>query len=680
VLIMPEFDELDRKAADVFAGKVVRKDLVRRVKVGANAPNYVLEFLLGKYCATDDPEAVEMGLEVVNDTLARSVIRPDEAAKAQSRLRDQGPQTFIDKVKVRLVESEDKYWAELTNFGNQFVHIPEAAVRRYERLLEGGMWAEVRMEYVADEASNGKIRPFFIREIKPIQLAGFDLEEYREGRRQFTTPEWIDLLLRTIGMEASAFEPRLKLLYLLRLVPLVQTNYNLIELGPRGTGKSFVYREQSPYAILVSGGKTTVPNLFYNMATSRIGLVGLWDTIAFDEVAGIKFDDTTAVQILKDFMESGSFSRGREEINAEASMVFAGNINQPVDVLVRTRHLFVPLPAAMQDMALIDRFHAYLPGWEVPKSQTHHFTDHYGFVIDYLAEAMHDMRRLNLTDVIDPHFRLGAHLNTRDAKAVRKTVAGLLKLIHPDGGQTKEELAGYLEFAIELRRRVKEQLKKMGAFEYAQTSFSYIDRDSGQEIPVGVPEEGGRSLIGTEPLPPGAVYAAAYDGEQVALQRIEVARTPGSGKLRIMGAPGKATRESILAAYEYLKGARQALGIERDISSQDFHVQVVDLLAHHDNAPAGVAFLVALESALRDEPVAQGVVVMGEMSLQGNVSRVQSLAEPMQVAMDNGARMVLVPTANLRDLAQVPADVVERVTPVFFSDPQQAAAKARGRM
>jgi len=419
--------ELDAKVNDVFAGKVVRKNLVRQVKVGANVPSYVLEYLLGKYCATDDPAAVEAGLRLVNNTLAESVIRPDEAMKAQSRVKERGEQTYIDKIKVRLVGN--KYWAEVVNFGFQHVHIPDTYVRRYERLLEGGVWAQVTIEFRGDEEIGGKVRPFFITDFKPIQLASFDFDRYCAARERLTTDEWLDFLVRTIGFEPEHFNRRVKLFMLMRLVPMVQRNFNLVELGPRGTGKSYVYRDLSPYAILVSGGKTTVANLFYNMRSHQVGLVGMWDVVAFDEVAGIKFSDKTAVQILKDYMESGSFSRGREEIVAEASMVFVGNLNQPVEILTRTSTLFHPLPDDLQDMAFIDRLHFYLPGWEMPKLQPEFFTDHYGFVVDYLAEALRELRRRNYTDVFDRYFSLGSHLNTRDARAVRRTVSGLVKQI-----------------------------------------------------------------------------------------------------------------------------------------------------------------------------------------------------------------------------------------------------------
>ena len=422
--------ELDRKVTQVFAGKVVRKDLVHQAKKDVNAPSYVLEYLLGKYCATDDPAAIEAGLKLVYNTLTDSIIRPDEAMKAQSRVKERGQQRYIDKVLVRLEGT--KYWAEVVNFGQRFVHIPDHFVRNNERVLEGGVWAQVDIEFRPEEEVGGKTRPFFITDLKPIQLAAFSLDDYRAGRQELTTDEWLDLLIRSLGFEPSSLNRREKLLMLMRLVPMAQRNYNLVELGPRGTGKSYVYRELSPYSILISGGKTTVANLFYNMSTRKVGLVGLWDVVAFDEVAGINFSDRSAIQILKDYMESGSFSRGREELVAEASIVFAGNINQPIDVLVRTGTLFQPLPEDMQDMALIDRLHFYLPGWDVPKMHNDLFTNHYGFVVDYLSEALRELRRHSYAEAFDRYFSLGTHLNTRDVKAVRRTVSGLLNLVRQD--------------------------------------------------------------------------------------------------------------------------------------------------------------------------------------------------------------------------------------------------------
>ena len=674
---MPALDALDTKSTQAFAGRVVRKDLVRQVKVGANVPVYVLEYLLGKYCATEDPAAIEAGMRLVNFTLADSVIRPDEAMKAQSRVKERGEMTFIDKVSVRL--DGTKYWADLFNFGNNFVHIPDTIVRKYDRLLEGGIWAQAKIEYREDEEVSGRARPFFIAELEPIQLAAFKLDDYCERRVEFSTDEWIDLLIRSMGLEPSQFTKRVKLLMLMRLVPMVQRNYNLIELGPRGTGKSFVYRDLSPYTILVSGGKTTVPNLFYNMGTHRVGLVGMWDAVAFDEVAGIKFEDKSAIQILKDYMESGSFSRGREELVAEASIVFAGNINQPVDVLVKTSTLFQPLPPEMQDMALIDRIHFYIPGWELPKMRNEFLTDHYGFVVDYLAEAFRELRRRNYTDVIDRYFSLGTDLNTRDAKAVRRTVSGLVKLIHPAGDPSKEELSEYLELALEGRRRVKEQLKKMGSFEYYQTSFSYITVDTMQEHFVGVPEEGGRSLIGQDPLPAGSIYSAALTAaDTVALHRVEVSKMSGSGKVRITGSPDRSMKNSIMTAFDYVRANKSHLGIERDLDSYDFHVQTVDLMQTKEGSQGGVAFFIALYSLLREKPPLAGLVVLGEMTIQGNILPIRSLIEPLQVILDNGAKKVLVPISNKRQLLEVPGDLLERVDPIFYSDPITAALKAIG--
>jgi ATP-dependent Lon protease len=481
-------DTLDRHANEVFGGRVVRKDLVRQVKVGANVPVYVLEFLLGKYCASDDPAAIETGLEVVRQTLTENFIRPDEAEKAKAALKRKGQHRLIDKVEVRLLASENKFWATLASFGDKFVHVPEDVVYRYDRLLQGGVWSQVDLLY---EAADDEVhqRPFYIRALKPIQVATFSMQEYVDGRAKFGRDEWLDLLMRSIGLEPSEYDHRGKLLAVLRLVPMVERNYNLIELGPWGTGKSYVYRETSPNAILISGGKVTVPQLFVNLNTGRVGLVGTWDVVAFDEVAGIQYSDSAAVQMLKDFMESGSFARGKDVIPAEASIVFIGNTSKPTQDLVRSAHLFADLPKAMIDPAFLDRLHFFLPGWEAPKLEQRLFTDHYGFVSDYLAEAIRELRKRSDVHALDGEFALGAHLSARDERAVRKTVSGLLKLLHPHGEWTRAELREYLELALEGRRRVKEQLKKLAAHDYAKTSFSYVERDTGREHWVDVPEQ-----------------------------------------------------------------------------------------------------------------------------------------------------------------------------------------------
>ncbi|CAJ1501203.1 protease Lon-related BREX system protein BrxL [[Mycobacterium] burgundiense] len=481
-------DELDRKSNDVFAGRVVRKDLVRQVKVGANVPNYVLEFLLGKYAASDDPAAIATGLEVVRSTLADNFIRPDESEKAKAELKRRGQFRLIDKVDVRLLASEDKYWAHLSNFGEKFIHIPDDLVYKYDRMLGGGVWSQLDLVYNATDDDTTK-RPFFIKALKPIQVAAFSMDEYADGRRQFSRDQWLDLLMRTIGLEPDEYDFRGKLLALTRLIPMVERNFNLIELGPWGTGKSFVYRESSPNAILISGGKVTVPQLFVHMGTGRVGLLGMWDVVAFDEVAGLEMSDSTVVNMLKDYMESGSFARGKEETPAEASIVLIGNTSKPHQELIRTAHLLADLPKAMIDPAFIDRLHFYLPGWEVPKLEHRLFTDHYGFVSDYFSEAMRQLRKRSYVSAIDADFSLGDHLSARDEKSVRKTVSGLIKLLHPHEEWTRGELRAYLEFAMEGRRRIKEQLKKLAAHDYAKTAFSYIERDTGREYWVEVPEQ-----------------------------------------------------------------------------------------------------------------------------------------------------------------------------------------------
>ena len=671
--------ELDRKAASVFAGKVVRKDLVRKVKVGANVPVFVLEYLLGKYCATDDSTAIEAGLKVVNTTLAENFVRPDEANKVQSMVREKGKYTLIDKIKVRYLSEDDKYWAEFVNFGHKNVHVPEHYIRQYDRLLMGGIWAQVEIRHEYDETAKGKRSPFWLDSIKPIQLATFDLDEYRQGRGNFSTDEWIDLLTRSIGLDPNHFDRRLKLLFLARLIPLCEQNFNLVELGPRGTGKSYAYQELSPYVILLTG-PTTVPNLFYNMVTGKMGLVGLWDTVAFDEVADLQKMPKEIITTLKTYCESGTFARGKEALSGTASIALFGNTNQPVEVMVRSSHLFTPMPEVVrEDMAFFDRIHFYLPGWEVPKMKVEYFTDHYGFVVDYLAEALRELRKHNFTEVVDHYFSLGSHLNARDVKAVRKTVAGLIKLIHPNGEVTKDELTELLDLALEGRRRVKEQLKKMGSFEYYQTSFSYIDNETREERYVGVPEEGGRDLISTDPLAPGSVYTAAVDDQgKVGLYRFEVGCSPGTGKLKVAGGIDAAMKEAISRAFAYIQGHKVNMGIAQILNTTDFHVEAIDLLANRIPCDSGMALVVAIYSAIKKHQTLPALLVLGDLSIQGNIKAVRSLAEPLRICMDNGARRALIPIENKRHFLDVPADIMERVDPIFYADPLTAAMKALG--
>src|SRR3954470_3113464 len=611
--------QLDQKATSVFAGKVVRKDLVRKVKVGANIPVFVLEYLLGKYCATDDPAAIVAGLRVVNTTISSNFVRPDEANKVQSIVKDKGKHTLIDKVKVRYLADDDKHWAELVNFGHKYVHIPEHYLREYDRLLMGGIWAQVDIKHQYDEEQKGKKSPFWIEGLKPIQIPTFDLDEYRQCRGQFSTDEWIDLLLRSIGMEPSHFDRRTKLLFLIRLLPLCEHNYNLVELGPRGTGKSYAYQELSPYTILLNG-PTTVANLFYNMASGKMGLVGIWDAIGFDEVADLQKMPKEVVTTLKTYCESGTFARGKDSLSGMASIALFGNTNQPVEVMVRSSHLFMPMPDVIrEDMAFLDRIHFYIPGWEMPKMKVDYFTQHYGFVVDYLAEALRDLRKHTFTEMLDRHFALGSHLKSRDVKAVRKTVSGLVKLVYPHGEFTKDEISELVELSLEGRRRVKEQLKKMGSFEFHQTSFSLIDNESREERFIGVPEQGGREMISTDPLAPGSVYAASVDDQgKVGLYRIEVGCSPGTGKLKIAGGIDGPMKESIQRAFAYLQGQKVKMGIAQPLDTTDFHVEAIDLLSNHVPCESGIALVVAIYSAIKKHSVVAGLVVLGDLSIQGN--------------------------------------------------------------
>jgi len=670
---------LDEKALRVFPGKVVRKDLVRTVKSGALVPVFVLEYLLGKYCATDDQATIEAGLQLVNSTLAESFVQPDEANKVQSIVRERGRHTLIDKVKVRYLSSEDKYWAELVNFGHQYVHIADDYVRRYDRLLTGGVWAQIEMIHQYDEAATGRRSPFIIAELRPIQVAHFDLDQYCRGRDQFTADEWLDLLIRTIGLEPAELTRRTKLQYLMRMVPLCEQNFNLIELGPRATGKSFAYQQISPYAILITG-PTTVPNLFYNMATHSMGLVGMWDAVGFDEVADLQKMPKAVVTTLKTYCESGTFARGREVLSGSASIALFGNTNQPVDVMVRSSHLFVPLPDVIrEDMAFLDRLHYYLPGWEIPKIQPEMLTSHYGFVVDYLAGALHELRRHNLVEVADRYFSYGAHLNARDVRAVRKAVAGMVKLLYPKGEVGKVELQEILNLAMEGRRRVKEQLKKMGSFEYYRTSFSYIDNETREERFVGVPEAGGRDLISSDPLAPGAAYTAVVDSQgKVGLYRIEVGCSSGTGKLRTARQLDAQIADSIHRAFAYLQGHKVQLGIAQSYDTTDYYVQTIDLLGNHVGGGIGAATLVAVYSALKKTSVLPALLVLGDLTVQGHVRAVSSLAEPLQMAMENGARKALVPIENKRHFLEVSPEIMERVDPVFYGDAMMAASKSLG--
>jgi len=672
-----EMDALDQKLTRVFPGRVVRKDLLHQIKGGENVPSYVLEYLLGKYCASDNEDEIRVGIEAVKETLKNNYFRHDQANKAQSMVEQRRRHRFIDRVEVRFLASENKYWAAMDNFSYARVHIPDDFYRRYERLLEGGIWAIVDVEFrAADDEKKGS--PFHISDLKPIQLARFDVDEFAAGRKEFTREEWVDSLLRSVGLEPTRMESRLKMLLLARFVPFVEKNYNFIELGPRGTGKSYAFSEMSPYCILISGGKASTANLFYNNARRQVGLVGHWDVVAFDEVAGMKVTDTDTIQIMKDYMANGRFSRGITQVLADASLVFVGNLNQPVETLVQNAgtDLFQPLPEAF-DLAVIDRFHCYMPGWEVPKTSKDILTTRYGFVTDYIAEAFRALRKQNRFDVVERYFRLGSHVEGRDAIAIKKTVSALVKILHPDGEFGKAEVKEYLELAMEARRRVKEQLKKRGSFEFYKTSFSYIDNDDGLERTVGVPEQGGRGAISQDPLPPGSVYTAAMDDQaRVGLFRLEVAVTPGTGKLRVPAALDRGLKESLNRAFSYLQSIKDKMGLGPVLAQKDLVAEAVDLSGGHVECACGVAFFITMMSALQNRRIQAGTVVLGDLTIQGNLKALPSIAEPLHVALENGAVRALVPIGNKAQFGNLPEEVVEKLDLVFYGDIERAVMKS----
>ena len=672
--------ELLEKLQNYFAGKIVRKDLTKRIKEGANVPVYVLEYLLGMYCSSLNEDEIEAGVETVKRILAENYVRPDEAQKIIAKLREKGSYTVIDRISVHLNIKEDIYEAEFSNLGIKQVPIAESYVRDYERLLCGGIWCIVQMEYFYDEADKHRT-PFMIHKLTPIQMPSLDFDEVKAARARFTDDEWIDVVLRSVGMEPVQFNKREKWLHLARLIPLVENNYNLVELGPRGTGKSHVYKEISPNSILVSGGQTTVANLFYNMGTKQVGLVGMWDCVAFDEVAGIKFKDQDGVQIMKDYMASGSFARGKEEKNAYASMVFVGNINQSVDAILKTSHLFEPFPEAMgNDTAFLDRIHCYIPGWEIPKYRPEFFTNDYGFITDYFSEIMRELRKISYADAYTHYFKLGNNLNQRDVIAVKKTVSGLVKLIHPDGEFDRESVEEILRFALEMRRRVKEQQKKIGGMEFYDVNFSYIDNDTFSEEYVPVPEQGGSKLIPEGMSKPGHVYTVGHSKSgMLGVYKLEMQMTAGNGKFEKTGiGTDRDAKEAVDTAYRYLKANARAISGSISMTTKDYILEVQDMNGIGMTKNLSLASVVAICSIALGKSVVSSAVVLGDFSIGGTVMKVEELANTLQVCLDSGAKKVLLPIASAVDLGSVPAELIGCFNLIFYNSVEDAVFKALG--
>ena len=674
-------EEIKNKLRECFDGKIVRKDLTKKIKEGANVPVYVLEFLLGQYCSSDDESIIEQGVQNVKRILADNFVRPDESQKVLSKLRKKGSYTVIDMITARLDMRRNIYIASFSNLGIDNVLLEDEYPEKFDRLLCGGIWCIVQLnyEYVEEEKKNGM--PVQIRKLTPIQMPHVEIDELKEGRKHFTEDEWLDIMMRSIGMEPDTLSEREKWLLLLRMVPLVENNFNLCELGPRSTGKSHLYKEISPNSILVSGGQTTVANLFYNMGRKTIGLVGMWDVVAFDEVAGIHFKDKDGIQIMKDYMASGSFARGKEEKAASASMVFVGNINQSVDVLLKTSSLFDPFPPEMgTDTAFLDRIHCYIPGWEIPKFRPEHFTNDYGFITDYLAEFLRELRKEQYGDALDEYFRLGRNLNQRDTIAVRKMVGGLVKLMYPDGEYTKDQLEEILKISLEMRRRVKEQLKKLGGMEFYDVNFSYIDLEDMSEHYVSVPEQGGGKLIPEGLCNPGQVYTVSQGKSgMIGVFRLESQMLPGNGKLERTGlGSDRDARESSNTAFNYLKANGNRISGSISTTQKDYIINYQDLQGIGMTGKLALPTLIALCSIALGRPVQSSTAILGEISISGTLIKVDNLADTLQVCLDSGAKKVLLPQTSFVDFATVPPELMSAFQLIPYQSAEDAVFKALG--
>lgn len=673
---MVEID-LDKKLNSVFLGKVVRKDLTKILGKSENVPIYVIEYLLGQYCASDDDNIIQEGLKKVKNILAENYVRPDEAEKIKSKIREKGYYTIIDKLTVKLNEKRDMYEAEFSNLGLKGVEVNPEYVVDFEKLLCGGIWCILKISYGTEASSS----PFNIESLKPIQIAKMDIKDIINSRSEFSKDEWIDILLRTVGIEPTTLTPKVKFHFLERLVPLIENNYNLVELGPRSTGKSHVYKEISPNSILISGGQTTVANLFYNMTTRKIGLVGLWDVVAFDEVAGISFKDKDGIQILKDYMASGSFARGKEEKNANASIVLVGNINQSVSSLLKTSHLFQPFPDAMNnDSAFFDRVHYYLPGWEIPKFKPEHFTDNYGFIVDYFAEFLREMRKRNYTDSLQKYFKLGNNLNQRDTIAVTKTFSGLMKLVYPDQNATKEEIQEILEYALEGRRRVKEQLKRIGGMEFFDVNFSFIDKEDMKEHFVSLTESGSSKLIPDGLLNPGQIYTVGHtDDAKIGIYKLELQVSSGSGKFERTGIGTNAkAKESINTSINYFKANGKTISQTINYKEKDFFLHIQDLTGVGITKDLGLASYISLCSGALSKPVQEQLVVLGNMTIGGTINPLDNLADLLQICLEAGAKKLLIPMVSASKISNVPPELFSKFQISFYSDPTDAVYKALG--
>jgi ATP-dependent Lon protease len=678
---MITLDDLDRKALDHFRGFVVKKDLVGIIKGGANVPAFVLEYLLANTCSTEDEEKLKEGMENVKSILRDHYINPEESSLIQSKLREKGRYKIIDKIQVELDPQRDRYWAYISNSNIKKANISDELVKNHEKLLLGGIWAIIEMEYDPMITVGNTVYPFLVRDIKPIQLSTFDNSKISNVRKEFTKDEWKKLLLRSAGYEpfSEGLDERKLNLLLCRLIPLVESNFNMVELGPRSSGKSYIYKEITPYAILISGGQGSVAQLFVNNTSGRVGAVGLWDAICFDESTDKLFKDRDAIPLMKDYMESGSFSRAKGgEISGSASIILNGNINQPVETVLQTSHLFSPLSDEVNhDTAFLDRINLFLPGWEITKFSPQNFTKNFGFSTDYFSEILKSQRKTTHYEAIDKYFTLGSHLKQRDSKSVRRIVSGFIKLLHPDGIYTKEDLREYLVIGMEMRRRVKEQLKRIGGIEFWDTNFSYIDKETQEEFFVGLQEEKGSSLIESNPLPPGVCYTATSNGDNTALIKIEVVAIKGSGKLNITGTTVNEVKENVKNTFNYLKAnERSILNEQHSLSGYDLNIQISTIMGSNVTSGIGAAVYVSIISAIYKKNLKAGLAVLGNVSIGGAIERSLNFADKVTMLSENGAKTVLVPMDNLGEITTLPASILGKTDTPFYGNSQMLFQKS----
>lgn len=703
--------EFDVKILENFPGKVVRKDLTTMMKKGANVPTYVLEYLLGMYCATDDEDAIEIGVQKIKHILSENYVRPDQSEYVKSKIKENGQYTIIDKITVVFDDREDKYIARFTNLRMDPFEVPSDLVIHNEKLLVGGIWCILKIEYVGlekedEDEQDGYVEdifgnqkkkkkvkrkrskyesPFSIASLKPIQMPNLDLDEMKEVRCNFTKDEWISLMLRSAGYEPDELTEKEKLHYLLRFVPFIQKNYNLVELGPRGTGKSHVYSELSPYSILMSSGTTTVSNMFYNMSSRRVGLVGNWDCIAFDEVAGITQASGDMVQIMKNYMANGSFARGADSISSDASIAFEGNTFRSVADMMRTTNLFEPFPDAFNnDSAFFDRIHAYLPGWETPKLRSSLFTRGYGLISDCFSEFCHAMRKYDFTNSFSEYFTLNDQFNTRDTIAVGRTFSGLAKLIYPDEQMTKEEARELLEYAIECRRRVKEQLRKMTPAEFSDVELGYIDLDTAEETVVPLPEVSGGTLVYQGLEKPGYVYGVGRSvNDLLGIYRLENKLVEGEGKFSFRNVEGlarspKGVRDSLIAAFNYFRENASEL-VSGSYADFDYGLYFNDLQSRGVSDEISVAEVVGLFSGLANRAVLPSLVICGRVVMSGSMMPITTELEEIFVTAANaGAKKILIPEESRVKYDKLRPDLKEEISVLFYKTPMEAVRIALG--